>query len=87
MSRMKVVLSIALLLAPFAAIHAAVIAEKKPNIVLILVDDLGYGDPGCFNANSKIATPNPDISCSTREGPYTVCSDQVYRFNRFGDPG
>jgi len=30
---------------------------------------------------------SPDISCSTRHRPYTVCSDQVYRFNRFGYPG
>lgn len=32
----------------------------KPNILLILVDDMGYGDPGCFNPKSKIATPNID---------------------------
>ncbi|MCP4846994.1 MAG: arylsulfatase [Verrucomicrobiaceae bacterium] len=33
---------------------------KQPNIVLILVDDMGYGDPGCYNADSKIPTPNID---------------------------
>lgn len=29
-------------------------------MVLILVDDMGYGDPGCYNRNSKIPTPNID---------------------------
>lgn len=32
----------------------------RPNIVLIVVDDMGYGDPGCFNPQSKISTPHID---------------------------
>lgn len=29
----------------------------KPNVVIILVDDMGYGDAKCFNPESKIETP------------------------------
>ncbi len=35
-------------------------AADKPNIVIILVDDMGYGDPGCYNPESKIPTPHID---------------------------
>ena len=31
-----------------------------PNIVLILADDMGYGDVGAFNTAAKVATPNID---------------------------
>lgn len=36
---------------------------QKPNIILVLADDLGYGDISGFNPNSKINTPNIDTLC------------------------
>ena len=51
-------LTITLLFAPLSALHAADAPAKKPNILIILVDDMGYGGPQCFNPQSKIATPD-----------------------------
>ena len=33
---------------------------NKPNILILLADDMGYGDPGCYNPKSQIATPQID---------------------------
>jgi arylsulfatase A len=31
-----------------------------PNVVIILLDDMGYGDSGCYNPQSRIETPHID---------------------------
>lgn len=40
------------------------VASRLPNIVLILCDNLGYGDVGCFNPNAKQRTPCIDKMAS-----------------------
>ena len=40
--------------------------RSRPNVVIVLADDMGYGDPGCFHASSRIKTPN--INRLAREG-------------------
>lgn len=53
--------SFALLIAGLVVFFSASYCEaERPNILFILVDDMGYGDPGFNNPNSKIRTPNID---------------------------
>ncbi|MDP3072601.1 MAG: arylsulfatase [Opitutaceae bacterium] len=46
-------------LALFATQASAAESRSRPNIVLILADDIGYGDLGCYGA-TKVRTPNLD---------------------------
>ncbi len=68
----------------FLFLVAPACAALPPNIVLILVDDMGYGDPGCFNPNSKIATPNLDrlaregLRFTDAHAPGAVCHPSRY---------
>jgi len=43
-----------------AAIAGPALAAGPPHIVVILVDDMGYGDPGSYNPNSRIPTRHID---------------------------
>ena len=58
----SIVLLAALLLASPGNLHSADATRPsgKPNVLILLVDDMGYGDPQCFNPESKIATPHID---------------------------
>lgn len=59
-------------------------AAAKPNIVFILADDLGIGDLGCYNTESKVATPNMDriaaegMRFDDAHTPSSVCSPTRY---------
>lgn len=48
-----------LTLLSFLVLSLPVLAAKQPNIVVILADDLGYGDLGCYG-HLKFKTPNLD---------------------------
>lgn len=43
---------------PGQAISGSGARPQKPNVIIILVDDMGYSDPGCFGG--EIRTPNID---------------------------
>lgn len=58
--------------------------KENPNIVIILADDLGFGDPQVYNSESKIPTPNIDLLASNgmrftdAHSPSSVCSPTRY---------
>jgi arylsulfatase A len=61
--RIHPLLCFVLVLIAFAFSDATLLAQEKPkrppNVIIIYVDDMGYGDLGCFGAK-KIKTPNLD---------------------------
>lgn len=67
-----------------ALIVPAQAADRKPNILIILADDLGYGDVRCNNDLSKVPTPNLDrlaregMRFSDAHSPATVCTPSRY---------
>src|SRR5438093_7041682 len=77
----RLLLSTCLLLFPPIASAAD---SSRPNIVFILADDLGYGDVGCYNKDSKIPTPNLDelatqgLRCTDAHAPSSVCTPTRY---------
>ncbi|HPV37718.1 MAG TPA: arylsulfatase [Candidatus Hydrogenedentes bacterium] len=56
----------------------------RPNIVFVMADDLGYGDPRCMNAASKIPTPHMDrlaregVRFTDAHTPSAVCTPTRY---------
>ena len=60
------------------------LSKRKPNIIFIMADDMGYGDLGCYNKNSKIPTPNMDalagggIRFTDAHSPSAVCTPTRY---------
>ena len=41
---------------------------KRPNIVWLLIDDMGYGDPGAFGGGAAIGAATPNIDQLAHEG-------------------
>lgn len=74
---MKSCFLIALVLIGFA------VSAEKPNIVLILADDIGYGDVSCYGA-TKVKTPNVDklaeqgLRFTSGYAPSATCTPSRY---------
>ena len=69
----------------FAVLGAVRAADPRPNVIVILSDDVGYSDLGCFGG--EIATPHLDSLAqgglrfegwSQRPGQATVLGEAVF---------
>nr|MBR9809293.1 arylsulfatase [bacterium] len=53
-----------MMIARFSAILSSILVcaawAKQPNVLILYADDLGFGDLGCYNKESRIPTPNLD---------------------------
>lgn len=70
--------------APLAAQSTTPESASLPNIVIILADDLGYGDVSCYGSEGKIQTPNIDgmaqagMKFTDAHTPSSVCTPTRY---------
>ena len=65
-ARFALLVSVALLMT-----NVVEATEKRPNIIYILADDLGYGDLGCYG-QQLIKTPNIDSQESRRDDLFGI---------------
>ncbi|WP_430815099.1 sulfatase family protein [Carboxylicivirga sp. RSCT41] len=82
---MKVLLSaLAVTLSLFACTASKKETPEKPNIIIILADDMGYGDVQALNTKSEIATPNlnklasESVVFTDAHTPSSVCTPTRY---------
>ena len=60
------------LLIAMAALFCAVVPvqaqDKKPNVVILMTDDTGWGDFGCYGGGANLGHPTPNIDQVAKEG-------------------
>lgn len=84
MSRLIVVLIVMARLVSWSLPSAGAAPPDNPNIVIILADDMGYGDVHALNPASKIATPHLDrlaaegMHFTDAHSPSGVCTPTRY---------
>src|SRR6516162_3475487 len=57
----------------FGAVVPAQAADKKPNILMLMQDDTGWNDFGCYNGGAALGHPTPNIDRMAAEGARFTC--------------
>lgn len=71
-------------LALFLLCATALTAAEKPNIIFVLFDDMGYGQPKCYREGTEFKTPNIDriakegMRFTDAHTPSSVCTPTRY---------
>ena len=58
-------------------ITSVLFAQKKPNVIFILTDDLGYGDLSCCGATKQISTKSA-IKFKSQNNNINITTVDVY---------
>lgn len=75
---------IASLMALLPVLSPAQATAAKPNLVLVLFDDMGYGEPTCYRSDSELKTPRLDrlaaagMRFTDAHSPSAVCTPTRY---------
>jgi arylsulfatase A-like enzyme len=84
MSRLRILTALFAATSLLALSAAQEPPKALPNIVLLLADDLGYGDLRCYNDEARVATPHLDrlaregLRFTDAHSPSTVCTPTRY---------
>src|SRR5438034_9579342 len=54
-------------------VGSVVAADKKPNIVMLMQDDTGWADFGCYLGGSALGHPTPNVDRLAKEGAMFTC--------------
>ena len=61
------------LVALMCAVAPAQAADRKPNVIILMTDDTGWTDFGCYLGGAALGHPTPNIDRVAREGAMFTC--------------
>lgn len=64
----RIITTLLVLIASVPLALAAPESERKPNIVLVLMDNFGYGEPGVYGGGEIRGAATPNIDSIAHEG-------------------
>jgi arylsulfatase len=74
MRRNLIINGLSLLIASAALICATPIqAADKPNVLILMTDDTGWDDFGCYGGGQNLGHPTPNIDKVAAEGAVFTC--------------